>query len=138
MKLVRANQKTLAKAAVNHHTDDIQCCAAVSTTPTTRIATSAVHVGLNAAAVTRTHIGHPGPDGKDLNTQFMPRNSWVTKKREFSEVTAEIRAADTHPVRFDKYLPRAWRRRFFNVHVSKLFGLFESNRFHGRSFSENQ
>jgi len=66
--------------------------------PAAGIALAAVHIGLDAATVTDGNTGTSGPDRQHLDSQFVPRNPRVLEKRHFSQITADIGAADPHPV----------------------------------------
>jgi hypothetical protein len=133
MQLLSADQKAFAQTAVDHDADDVECCAAVPLSSATGKAGSAVHIGLNAAAITDFNIRNAIADGQNLNTQFMAGNSRILEERKFPQKTAEICAADSHSVSSHKNLAGAGWTGISDIHVFKAARFFESNGFHERS-----
>ena len=60
----------------------------------------------------------------------MPWYPRIPEERELAEIPAEIRSANTHPMRPNQHLPRTGSRWFVDRDMFKAFGFFEPNGFH--------
>ena len=90
----------------------------------------AIDIGLNAAAISSADVFDIVSSPDDFNTKLMTRNSWVAKKRHFSEVPTVVGAADANCFNTHKGLTRLQCTRLCNVNHCPLFWLYELERFH--------
>jgi hypothetical protein len=64
----------------------------------TGVALTAIHVGFNAATITRFDVRHAFAHFDDLNAEFMPRNPREIKKRKFSKIATDVGTTHAHAV----------------------------------------
>ena len=130
MQLVGWQQEPFAHAAVLVHADHLEAFAAISPALAAGVAFAAIHVRLNRAAVAGLNIFNTLTHRHHLHTQFVTGNNGVRKERHLTEVTGNIRAANAHAMHLHQRLARAGLRRFIDVRVRKVLGLFENDGFH--------
>ena len=81
MQLFSSHDKLGPQTPIDHHADHLQLLAAIDRTLPARVTATAMHIRLHAAAVTHRYLRHAGPHGHNLDSQLMPRDPRIFKKR---------------------------------------------------------
>ena len=74
--------------------------AAVAVSLPTGKTVAAVHVRVNAAAISCFHVGYSIANCRDFQTQFVAEHARLTDERHFAKISADVGAVDTHQQNF--------------------------------------
>jgi hypothetical protein len=141
MQLLGSQDKTIAQSSVHHYADDFQIRAAVARAASASKAMSAVHIGLDATAITNFDIRHSFADFQYFNAQFMTWNSGKVEKRKLAQVATYVGSTHAHSVCSHQSL--AWSRASWFIDFDSSHPLWFSDLYgshavfplkHGRHF----
>src|ERR1700759_1081457 len=103
---------------------------AVGVSFSTGVATLAVHVRLDGAAVSGRHIFDFRSNINDLDAQFVPGDPRGAIEGKFSEIAAIVRSADSYATNGHEHFIRTGLLRLSDLYHAKMFRFFQLNRFH--------
>jgi hypothetical protein len=89
---------------------------AVGVSSLTGVTTLAIHVRLDGAAVSGHHILDLRSNLDDLDSEFMPGDPGITKKRKFSEIATVVGSADAYTLNGYQRFVRGGLSRFSDVY----------------------
>lgn len=108
MQFFGTNEKSLTQAAIHHHADHVERFTTIRISLAAGIAHAAIHVGFDAALLTRCDVRHRFADLQHFDAQFVTENERVTKERHLAEVATVVCRADAHAMSFYESLPQSW------------------------------
>ena len=109
MQFARGNDNSRPHAAIGMHAEHLELLATVRPALPAGVASLAIQIRLDGAAISRFDVRHVRADGENLDAQLMPRDPRITEKRKLPQVTGDIRAADADAMHANQCLTR--RRR---------------------------
>jgi hypothetical protein len=98
VQFICSNEKSLAQTTIHHDPDDFEVSTAVSGPLTARKALTAIHIGLDTAAITHGNVGYPLTDLQHLDAQLMTRYPRKIEEWKFAEIATDIRSTYAHPM----------------------------------------
>jgi hypothetical protein len=94
------------------------------------VASLAIQIRLDRAAVSRLQTGHICPDSEHFDAQFVPRDPRIAEKRKLAEIRGDIGPTNADAMHLDERFPRPRRRRLVDLDRLKPTGLLELDSFH--------
>ena len=132
MEFARGENHALAETAVAHDAERLIGSAAIGETAPAGVTFLAIQVWLDRATITGLHVDDALAHLEHLDAELMTGNARIRIERHFPQITAEIRAADTHAMDAHQDLARGGRGRLGHVERAERLGFFELDGFHGR------
>lgn len=132
VQLVGGQKQAFAQAAVAMHAEHLEGFAAIGFALQAGVAGAAVQVGLHAASIPRGHVADLAADGDDFDTELMAEDAWVVDEGHFTQVTAEVGAADADGANGDQRLAGAGCGGLGEVDEFECFGAGETEGAHER------
>ena len=142
MQFFGTNEKSLTQAAIHHHADHVERFTTIRISLAAGIAHAAIHVGFDAALLTRCDVRHRFADLQHFDAQFVTENERVTKERHFSEIPTVVGSTNTDCLDPNKRLSRLRLNGFWYFYHCPLLRFRELKRlhedwFHSKGLSSN-